>query len=152
MGRGVSVGATTCRCTAGDLSDERVAPNESATVTIRWEPDGATKKFQQSANILTNDPDRPVVKLTIRGWVTQRLRAEPQSIILGGVTADQGRTVQFNLFSYYDDHFEIVDHRWATFIAIASLTGVMAIGHVDPYLLLPGPGAEVDQQAAAGEG
>jgi hypothetical protein len=116
MGQGpllLAVGTTTCRCTAGDLSAERVGPNESATVTIRWEPDGALEKFQQSANILTNDPDRPVVKLTIRGWVTQRLRAEPPSIILGGVTADQGRTVQFHLFSYYDDQFEIVDYRWA---------------------------------------
>ena len=109
----LAVGPTTCRCTAGDLSSERVAPNESAAVTISWEPDGSTGRFQQSADILTNDPERPVVKLTIRGWVTQRLKAEPQSIILGGVTADEPRTVRFRLFSYYDDEFEIVDHQWA---------------------------------------
>jgi predicted RND superfamily exporter protein len=55
----------------------------------------------------------------------------------------------FNRFGLLADW--IVDHRWVTFIAIVAFTVVMAIGHVDPYLLLPDPGADVAQQPVAGE-
>ncbi|MCG8650271.1 MAG: hypothetical protein MI861_10575, partial [Pirellulales bacterium] len=35
----------------------------------------------------------------------------------------------------------IIDHRWITFFLLVMFTAVMAVGHVDPYLLLPEPTA-----------
>lgn len=36
----------------------------------------------------------------------------------------------------------IIDHRWSTLILLIVFTVVMAVGHVDPYLLLPEPRAD----------
>ena len=36
----------------------------------------------------------------------------------------------------------IVDHRWTTFFVVAIWTALMAIGHYDPYLLIPAPPME----------
>ncbi len=55
----------------------------------------------------------------------------------------------FNRFGHLADW--IVDHRWTMFLAIIAMTVVMAIGHVDPHLLLPDPGADVARAPAADE-
>ncbi len=41
----------------------------------------------------------------------------------------------------------IIDHRWVTFILLVSFTALMAIGHVDPYLVLPEPQVQQAQPA-----
>jgi hypothetical protein len=108
----LAAGQTTCKCTVSDVPEEPVAPGESVRIKIEWEPQGASQKYHQSAKILTNDPDRPVVRLILRGWITERLRAVPPKITFGGVSSNEERTVQFDLFGYYDDRFEIIDHEW----------------------------------------
>ncbi len=49
----------------------------------------------------------------------------------------------FNRFGLLADW--IIDHRWVTFFLLVVLTTVMAIGHVDPYLILPEPVAAEPQ-------
>jgi hypothetical protein len=81
-------------------------------VEVQWEAEGGSKSFAQTADILSNDPQRPVVRLKVRGWVTERLRAAPENVNFGGISAGQESTAEFELFSYYDDHFEVVDREW----------------------------------------
>ena len=51
----------------------------------------------------------------------------------------------FSRFGSFADW--IVDHRWSTFVILVVWTIVMAIGHYDPYVLLPEPSPEpVDEQ------
>ena len=47
------------------------------------------------------------------------------------------RTVVFSRFGIFADW--IVDHRWSTFVLLVFWTIAMAIGHYDPYLVLPEP-------------
>ena len=49
----------------------------------------------------------------------------------------------FNRFGSLADW--IIDHRWFTFCLLVAWTAVMAVGHYDPYLLLPEP---IPQQVA----
>lgn len=45
----------------------------------------------------------------------------------------------------------IVDHRWSTLFLVTAFTVVMAIGHVDPYILLPEPVATIEPIADSGQ-
>jgi hypothetical protein len=108
----LDAGPTSCSCAFADFSEKTVEPGEATDVTLKWEAKGASQEFLQTADILTNDPDRPVVRLTVRGWITQRLRATPEGVNFGGMSSDRGAGAQFDLFGYYEDRFEIVDYQW----------------------------------------
>ena len=42
----------------------------------------------------------------------------------------------------------IIDHRWSTLFMLAIWTGLMTVGHVDPYLILPEPGGYSAEEAS----
>ena len=64
------LGATTCKCTLGDLERESLAPGESTDVKLSWTvKEGGEPEFQQSAQILTNDPDKVAISLEITGRI-----------------------------------------------------------------------------------
>jgi hypothetical protein len=107
----LAAGEKSCNCMS-DLTDTTIPPGNTAKVTLRWDAKGEAREFHETANVLSNDPDHPVVQLVIRGWVTQRLRAMPTSVTFGQVSSSDGATAQFDLFSYYDDELEIVSHEW----------------------------------------
>jgi hypothetical protein len=94
------------------LTERTIPPGESSDIEVLWEAEGGSQAFSQTADIRTNDPHRPVVKLKIRGWVTERLRAVPDNINFGGIPAGQETTGEFELFSYYDDRFEVSQYEW----------------------------------------
>lgn len=60
---------TSCSCTSAAISDSSVAPGDSATVTVVFDPDfheepGGT--FTRTAFIPTNDPNTPEAEVSIR--------------------------------------------------------------------------------------
>lgn len=62
-------GATSCKCTISGLEQTVIAPGETANVKLEWKanPGGPGGDFRQTALIMTNDPLRPEVTLTIQG-------------------------------------------------------------------------------------
>jgi len=62
-------GATSCKCTISGLEQTLIPPGETANVKLEWKanPGGPGGDFRQTALILTNDPLRPEVTLTIQG-------------------------------------------------------------------------------------
>jgi hypothetical protein len=95
-----------------DLAEKTIAPGEYADVEVQWEAEGGSKSFSQSADILSNDPERPTVRLKVRGWVTERLRASPGDLNFGAIAAGQPATAEFNVYCYYDERFGIADYEW----------------------------------------
>ena len=49
-------GQSSCKCTLSDLTEATIAPGETFSVTLTWNSGHASRQFQQSATILTNDP------------------------------------------------------------------------------------------------
>ncbi len=62
--------APSCACTFAPLPQDRLAPGESVQVRVCFDSSGyGGKKVSESVSIRTNDPQKPWVKLSLRGYV-----------------------------------------------------------------------------------
>ena len=100
-------GDTTCKCTLSELAQGRVAPGETVDVTLEWKPNSFADSFRQSANIETNDPANPLVKLEVHGRVIQTVRPVPEQIVLNSVSANEPRQAVVHVFCYREGEFNL---------------------------------------------
>lgn len=96
----LEVGSTTCKCTLGEVGDRPLAPGESAPVRLEWVAKSAQGAFRQVATVLTNDPVRPSIELTVEGVITEAVGLQPQEFLLGRLAADSVGTASVYLASY----------------------------------------------------
>ena len=82
-------GGTSCRCTLSKLGQEEIPPGGSTKVTLTWKPIDKTGPYQQTAKILTNDPARPRVTLTISGRITVAVQLSPSELVFSGATSGE---------------------------------------------------------------
>jgi hypothetical protein len=108
-------GKTSCKCTISELAGGYLEPGAEVEVRLEWtakesEPD--SKVFEQTAEILTNDPKRRVVRLSIVGKIIQSVWSRPGDIVLTSVTQGNGATASAMIFAYKSDSLEIIDHKF----------------------------------------
>ncbi len=82
----LQLGKSTCRCTTGDVPKEPIPPGGETLVTIRFLEERHHGPFRQYAEIVTNDPNRNRVTLTISGVVKARLAVDPESLQFSQIT------------------------------------------------------------------
>ncbi len=108
----ISAGATSCRCTVSDLERELIAPAESAKVTIKWKSKGRPGPYEQTAEITTNDPDRPQITLTVFGRITAAAQFVPAELILSRIASGEAATAETHLIYYLTEPLKITGHEW----------------------------------------
>ncbi len=105
---------STCKCTVSEITKRNARPGESIDITIEWT--GQTMMdspdFAQTVEVGTNDPDAPVVRLRIKGYVTETVRALPSEVAMGMVSSNTGSEAQFQLFGFRSDHLDILETSW----------------------------------------
>jgi uncharacterized cupredoxin-like copper-binding protein len=75
-------GNTTCSCTVASLGEGKKAlikPGESTTIDLDWNTKTFENDYKQSANIGTNDPDKPRFTLAVKGKVFPPIKTFPSS-------------------------------------------------------------------------
>ena len=105
-------GSTTCKCTLSKLNRDALQPGETAEVRLEWTAKTGERQFEQSAELITNDPVRPMVELRIEGQVIDLLRPEATQITLGNFTADEGTRATMKIFAYRGSQLTITDSQW----------------------------------------
>jgi hypothetical protein len=108
----LTLGKTTCKCTISDLADNNLAPGETTSVTLEWTVKTGDPQFEQSAEILTNDPSHNPVSVSIYGAVIDTLKAEEPQITLNELSANESTTVRMRVFAYKAPELKVVDHQW----------------------------------------
>lgn len=78
----LEVNDTTCKCTVGKLGQRVLQPSESTNVTMTWNTGYQADHYEQSAQIVTNDPNRPAINLTVEGTIRAQLVA-PRIVSVG---------------------------------------------------------------------
>jgi hypothetical protein len=106
-------GGTSCRCTMSELAEEKIPPGGSTKVTITWKPVEKPGPYQQTAKILTNDPARPEIALTISGRVTAAMRFSPTELVFSQLSVGDSATAQSRLYCYLDTPLKILGHKWS---------------------------------------
>lgn len=98
----------TCQCTLGSLGAGGLKPGEETTVTLSWEIKNPSTRFEHSAKIRTDDPDRPVTTFRVLGLVGKRLAVKSgQEMNLGTLSEKEPTQRVFVLHSETVDDFEI---------------------------------------------
>jgi hypothetical protein len=92
-------GASTCRCTVGEIADATISPGESTNVKITWKSKHYAGPFKQSVTINTNDPNRREVILTITGQYTEEVHLESDELNFGQIVGDEPVTREARMFS-----------------------------------------------------
>ncbi len=103
----IAVGATSCKCTIGDVENKPIPPGKTVDVTLRWEAKTLAGPFRQTATLLTNDPRSPHVELQVQGEVIDVAALQPQDWLFDKVPAGEKRTKSIYLMSFERDEFEI---------------------------------------------
>ncbi|MEM6980211.1 MAG: DUF1573 domain-containing protein [Planctomycetota bacterium] len=92
------LGASTCKCTLGELGSNKLAPGEQTDVKMSWTVKTTGKTFGQSAEVITNDPKNLAVKFEIGGQVIRDMEAVPDAVAFGEVAA--GEPIRFDVRVY----------------------------------------------------
>lgn len=104
-------GKSSCKCTIGDVGDNEVAPGEQTVVTLSWRSGEGNRDFAHEAEVLTNDPDSPVLRCRIEGRILSRLLIEPKELAMPGVQPGVAEQSTVTLSTQIWDSFEIKDIR-----------------------------------------
>lgn len=76
---------SSCGCTVAVLSDQVVAPNDEARVAVTLDTSALAGRTTKTITVYTNDPDQPVVGLSLVGEVVTDLVLTPRPLYLGRV-------------------------------------------------------------------
>ncbi len=109
----LDMGASTCKCTVGELESSILQPGEQTDVTLTWNAVSISSDFGQSATIHTNAPDSPEVQLRIRGQIADSFVIEPPELSLGDLSVTEPVTKTFHVFNYLKKSKELKDFAWS---------------------------------------
>lgn len=96
------LGASTCKCTLGELDREALAPGEQTEVKLSWTVKPGENEFNQSAEVLTNDPRRVAIKFAITGKVILDAEVVPETWTFGEVATGEPFEVSGTIFNFMD--------------------------------------------------
>ncbi|MDV6031321.1 MAG: DUF1573 domain-containing protein [Phycisphaera sp. RhM] len=97
----LELGASTCKCTLGSLKNNELAPGESTPVELEWTVSGDKTSFEQSAELRTNDPLQPAIRLVVQGLVISDIEFDPKQIAFGEVPAAEPFEFSTKMYNYY---------------------------------------------------
>jgi hypothetical protein len=104
-------GSTSCKCTISEVNEKPIPPGSASKVTVQWSGKGNLGEFEQTANILTNDPARPQITLTINGRLTTAVRLDPADLVFTRITAGEKAQGKFRVYGYLAEPFHITEYK-----------------------------------------
>ena len=94
------VGATTCKCTLGELEKSALGPGDETEITLTWKVKENSREFSQSAQIITNDPTSPAITLKIHGRVISDFEVVPEKWTFTDVATGESFEVSGEIYNY----------------------------------------------------
>ncbi len=103
------LGATSCKCTLGNLADDQLAPGAETSVAMEWVVKTNADHFSQTAELRTNDPENPAVQLLIEGHVIRGVEMTPKEWTFGDVASGEPIEMTAKVFNHLDRDIEPAD-------------------------------------------
>lgn len=108
------VGASTCKCTIGELNKEQLEPGEETEIKLSWTVKSGESEFGQSAQLLTNDPAMVAITLKISGKVISDFRLVPDAWSFGENADGDPITVEGTFYNFTDTKIKTGDVRFTS--------------------------------------
>ena len=120
----VSGGTSCTKCTISSVPGKAIQPGESADVVVQYSAADRSDTFRQTATVMTTDPERARVELTVSGKVIAPLDLEPATIVFSRLSATETRTAKLTAVAAIDpnfaiESFDLLDAETAKFFQVA---------------------------------
>ena len=102
----LELGATTCKCTLGELSQGSLKPGEQTDIKLSWTVKTTEDFFEQNAEIRTNDPAAPALRLVVAGKVVKDIAMEPTDWSFGAAVSGEEFVTEGKIYSFMDSSIE----------------------------------------------
>ena len=109
----LAAGQTSCRCTMSSIEQKEIPPGGSTKVKITWKPNDRPGPYEQTAQILTNDPEKPEIALTISGRITATVRLVPAELVFSQVSTTAASTAEARLLDYLEEPLKISHYDYS---------------------------------------
>jgi hypothetical protein len=103
----LKVVSTSCQCTLGMATDKPVLPKESTTVKMEWHAEGGPGRFVQTAKLLTNDPLKSEIILTIEGRISEGVLVDPETFHFDRISFGTEKSAEVSVLSYLEDTLQL---------------------------------------------
>ena len=108
------LGATTCKCTLGELDKAVLKPGEQTEVKLSWSVKQGESNFAQSAQLITNDPERVVIQLEIVGKIVQDVDIFPETWTFGDVATGESIEISGTIYSFLENDILPTDMKFTS--------------------------------------
>jgi len=99
-----------CACTAAD-SDRRIPPGGQGRITLTVAPYSVLRQFTKKTKVFFNDPDCPLVVLTMKGVAKPFIEIKPSHIIRFRGNPGEELRGQVRFTSHLPGNFEITEFK-----------------------------------------
>lgn len=108
------VGASTCKCTLGELSKSVLQPGERTEIKLSWTVKPGSAEFGQSAQLLTNDPSQVAITLQITGKIVENFQLIPEVWTFGEVATGDPFEVTGTIYNFMKTKIETTDVKFTS--------------------------------------
>ncbi len=98
----ISKVSTSCKCTAGDLTNRTIPPNGRTELELNWSPNVVGSNFRQTATVRSNAANKPEFVLAVTGDVVQSIRSSPSTVDFTGSSPELDHERDFRIYNYLD--------------------------------------------------
>ncbi len=99
-----------CACTAAE-ADRRIAPGGVGRITLTIAPYSVLRQFDKKTTLSLNDPARPQIVLSMKGYGRPAVEIQPSHIIRFEGRAGQDLRRQVRIISHLPEPMEIKSYR-----------------------------------------
>lgn len=96
-----------CGCTAALMSENKIAPNKTATLNIGFDSKGFNGKVHKSISITSNDTTNKTLNVTFTASIITVLSTEPQFIYFQNMKLDSTASTKIKLTNNMQEAVEI---------------------------------------------
>jgi hypothetical protein len=109
----LTLGTTTCKCTSFAFEKGQLEPGQATKVKLEWTVKTGDPMFEQSAELITNDPQNSPISLTIHGNVVDTVRTDRPQLSLGEVSSNEPHTARMRIHAYRSSELSVVKSEWS---------------------------------------
>ncbi len=110
----LKLGATTCKCTLGELDNSSLAPGEETEIKLSWSVKEGTADFSQTAQVITNDPTRVVLTFGISGKVISDIDVVPDTWTFGEVATGEPIELGGTIYNFMSNDIKPTEMRFSS--------------------------------------
>ena len=100
------------KCIATSFRTAEVSSSKTLRIPVEFRTSKDEENFSEHLEFMTNDPENPMLRLTITGKVTERIRVSAAQIRVDTASASDEVSQSFQIYGYHSDELEVLSYAF----------------------------------------